>query len=643
MIEKLNMHSKDFSSVYSEKLAELFPECVTECANENESPSVKIDFEKLKQIVSSDIIDSPIERYQLNWPGKKNAARLACSQSFSTLRPYKEESIDFDNTGNLYLEGDNLDILKLLREDYLSRIKIIYIDPPYNTGSDLIYYDDFSQKENEYIEFSGQKDEEGNRIYQNSDSNGRFHTDWLNMIYPRLKVARDLLSDDGIIFISIGEEELYNLISVCKEIFGSNNYISTVSRVAKTASNMGTFFAASVDYIVCFAKNINMAKPFKGDVDESLYPKTELTGPRKGERFRDDVAFFQSGLKHGGSRYPIICPDGEIVNTPDNKPWRASEETFLKWKENGMIVFKETKTSPLIDEKTGGKAHWNLYTKSYLKDRQETGTQPRNILTEFINRKGADLIKTYGIPFDFAKPVDLIKYLIKIVNDKHCIILDFFSGSATTAHAIINQNIEDGGDRKFIMVQIGEPIDVKSEAYKLGFHTISEIGKERIRRVGKKILEEQEKIKSEGGLFSQNEFQSKVDVGFRVLKLDSSNMEDVYYRPEDSSESTIFEDNIKPDRTPEDLLFQIMLECNLPLSAKIETKKISGKEVFFVNNGYLIACFDSDIDEKVITEVAKMKPYYFILRDSSLSSDNVADNFDQIFQAYSKETIRRVL
>lgn len=642
-MEKLKMHTKDFSSVYSQKLAELFPECISECIKEDGSPTRKIDFEKLKQLVSSDIIETSTERYQLTWPGKKNAARLASSQSFSTLRPAKEDSVDFDNTGNLYLEGDNLEILKLLRENYLRRIKVIYIDPPYNTGSDLLYYDDFSQNENDYIDLSGQRDENGNRLYQNSDSNGRFHTDWLNMIYPRLKVARDLLTDDGIIFISIGEEELYNLISVCKEIFGANNYISTVSRVAKTASNMGTFFAASVDYIVCFAKNINLAKPFKGDVDESLYPKTEVIGPRKGEKFRDDVAFFQSGLKHGGSRYPIVCPDGEIVNTPDNKPWRASEETFLKWKESGMIVFKETKTSPLIDETTGKKAHWNLYTKSYLKDRQETGTQPRNILTEFINRKGADLIKTYGIPFDFAKPVDLIKFLIKIVNDDQCIILDFFSGSATTAHAIFNQNIEDGGNRKFIMVQIDEPIDVKSEAYKLGFRTIPEIGKERIRRVGKKILEEQEKSESGGGLFAQTEFKPKVDVGFRVLKLDSSNMQDVYYRPEESNETTLFEDNIKPDRTPEDLLFQVMLECNLPLSAKIETKKIAGKEVFSVNNGYLIACFDTNVNEDVIKAVAKMKPYYFILRDSSLSSDNVADNFDQIFQAYSKETIRRVL
>ncbi len=643
-MERLRMHTKDFASVNVEKLAQLFPECVTEVtASENGAIKKAIDFDKLKELISSDSVDGQTERFQFNWPDKKKAIRLANTPTSSTLRPCREESVNFDNTQNLYIEGDNLEVLKLLREDYLGKVKIIYIDPPYNTGSDFVYEDDFTQSSDDYLDNSGQLDESGNRLVQNTESNGRFHTDWLNMIYPRLKAARDLMSEDGVIFISIGEEEVYNLISICKEIYGANNYISTVSRVAKTASNMGNFFAASVDYVVCFAKNINLTRPFKGDVDASLYPKVETSGPRKGEKYRDDVAFFQSGLKHGGSRYPILCPDGEYVNTPDNKPWRASEETFLKWKDAGMIIFKETKTSPLIDEKTGGKAHWNLYTKSYLSDRQEKGTQPRNLLTDFINRKGADLIKTYGIPFDFAKPVELIKFLVKIVNDRDCIILDFFSGSATTAHSVLQQNLEDDGTRRFIMVQIDEPIEKNSEAYKAGFKNICEIGKERIRRVGKKIEETQKQAESEGGLFAQTESKPKIDVGFRVLKLDSSNMQNVYYRPEESNENTLFEDNIKPDRTPEDLLFQVMLESNLPLSAKIETKKIAGKEVFCVSDGYLIACFDTEVNEDVIKAVAKMKPYYFVMRDSSLSSDNVADNFDQIFQAYSKETIRRVL
>ena len=634
-MEKLKMHTQDVAEANIEKIGQLFPNCLTERINENGNLEMAIDFDKLKQELSKEVVEGNQERYQFTWPGKREAMRLANTPSNMTLRPDRESSVDFDNTENLYIEGDNLEVLKLLRENYLGKVKMIYIDPPYNTGNDFVYEDDFSETTGQFKDKSGMFDVEGNMILDNytvnTESNGRFHTDWLNMMYSRLRLAKDFLSEDGVIFMSIGEEELSNLISISSEIFGKSNYISTVSRIAKTASNMGNFFAASVDYIICFAKNINKTKPFKGDVDESLYKKVESSGPRKGEKYRDDIAFFQSGLKHGGSRYPITCPDGERVNTPDDKPWRASEETFLSWKEKGMIVFKETKTSPLINEDTGEHAHWNLYTKSYLTDRQDKGTQPRNILLDYINRKGADLIKTYDIPFDFAKPVELMEFLIKIINDNNCIIMDFFSGSSTTAHAVYNMNVNDGGHRKYIMIQVPEQTESNSAAYKSGFKNLCEIGKERIRRVSQRLAEQTPLIAQMN------------DLGFRVLKLDTSNMQDVYYKPEEFSEMSLFEDNVKPDRSAEDLLFQVMLECNLPLSSKIKKKTIAGKEIFDVNDGYLLACFDQDVNETVIKEVAKQKPYYFIMRDSSLSSDNVADNFEQIFNAYSKDTIRKIL
>lgn len=615
------------------RIAELFPECITEVNDQMGGVKRSIDFDKLRQLLSSDIVEGNEERYQFTWPDKRKAILAANAPINATLRPCPEESVNFDTTQNLYIEGDNLDVLKCLKETYLHKVKMIYIDPPYNTGNDFVYEDDFAESASDYLANSGQFDEQGNRLVTNTESNGRFHTDWLNMIYPRLKVARDLLTEDGVIFISIGEEELYNLTNICNEIFGASNYISTISRVAKTASNMGDFFASSVDYILCYAKDINHTKKFKGEVDASLYKKTETSGMRKGEKYRDDIAFFQSGLKHGGSRYPIVCPDGEIVNTPNSKPWRTSEATFLQWKENGTIIFKETKTSPLINEVTGEKAHWNIYTKSYLKDREEKGTQPRNLLTEYINRKGADLIKTYGIPFDFAKPLELIIFLQAILNDKNALILDFFSGSATTAHAVMQLNAEDGGNRKFIMVQLPELTDEKSEAYKAGYKNICEIGKERIRRAGAKI-------KADSPLTTQH-----LDTGFRVLKLDSSNMKDVFYSPKETSQLELFRyvDNVKDDRTSEDLLFQVMLELGATLDSKIEESVVDGKTIYNVADGYLVACFDQEVSDDVVKAIAKMQPTYAVLRDTSLANDATATNFEQIFKTYAPNTTTKIL
>ena len=633
MMEHLNMQSMDKVAVNVAKIMKLFPNCVTERINKEGKLEHAIDFDILRQELNDYVVDGLQERYQFTWPEKSNAILAANASINNTLRPYREESVDFDNTENLYIEGDNLEVLKLLQETYLGKVKMIYIDPPYNTGNDFVYRDEFKQNADEYIGNSGQVDEEGNRLVTNTESNGRFHTNWLNMIYPRLKLAKDLLSEDGVIFISIGEEEISSLKSICDEIFGNNNYISNISRIAKTASNMGNFFAASIDYILCYARDINKTNKFKGDVDATLYRKVEAVGIRKGEKYRDDIAFFQSGLKHGGSRYPVLCPDGQYVNTPNNKPWRANEETFNKWNDEGLIVFKQTNTSPLIDDVTGEQAHWNLYTKSYLKDREKIGTQPRNILTDFINRKGADLIKKFGIPFDFAKPIELLVFLIKIVNDENSLILDFFSGSATTAHAVMQLNAEDGGKRKFIMVQLPEVCAENSEAYKAGYKNICEIGKERIRRAG-------QKIKEENPLTTQD-----LDIGFRVLKCDSSNMEDVYYTPREhmDKQQSLFVDNIKEGRDDEDLLFQVMLELDTPLSSKIIKTEIAGKMVYNVAQGHLMACFDRDVTDEVITAIAKEMPSYFVMRDSSLANDSVAINFEQIFNTYSPQTVRRVL
>ncbi|MDE6242019.1 MAG: site-specific DNA-methyltransferase [Anaeroplasmataceae bacterium] len=632
MSEKLTMSTKDLTQENIKKIRELFPNAVTECVEDGKT-ALGIDFDILKQELSNEIIDDKKERYQMTWPDKKKSILLANQKINATLRPVKEESVDFDNTQNLYIEGDNLDVLKLLRETYLGKVKMIYIDPPYNTGNDFIYNDEYAMNSEAYTDRTDYYDEQGNRLEKNLDSNGRFHTDWLNMIYPRLKIARDIIAEDGVIFISIDSCEVSNLIKLCDELLGEKNRISFVTRVAKTASNMGEYFAESLDYVICYAKNINKLPHFKVEVDSSLYKKVEIEGIHKGEYFRDDVAFFQSGLKHGGSRYPIVCPDGQKVNTPDNKPWRANEETFNKWKKEGRIVFKKTNTSPLIDEETGEKAHWNLYTKSYLIERQENGTQPRNILNDYINRRGADLIKTFGIPFDFAKPLELMVFLIKILNDKNGIILDFFSGSATTAHAVMQLNAEDNGNRRFIMVQLPEVCDEKSEAYKVGYENICEIGKERICRAAKKI-------KDENPLTTQD-----LDTGFRVLKLDSSNMNDVYYNPSELEQNLldVTVDNIKHDRNDLDLLFQVMLELGVLLSSKIEEKNANGTKYYCVNDNDLVACFDMNLTNDAIVEIAKLQPLYAVFKNSSFGSDSVGINNEQIFKTYSPSTVIKVL
>lgn len=623
-MDKLNMHTKDFSSVYSEKLAQLFPECITEVADSESGIKRAIDFDKLKQLLSSDVVDGPTERYQFTWPDKKKAIRMANAPTNMTLRPCREESLNFDTSENLYIEGDNLEVLKLLRENYLGKIKIIYIDPPYNTGNDFIYNDDYRENISNYVSSSGQVDENGNMLVQNTESNGRFHSDWLNMIYPRLRVARDLLRNDGAIFVSIDEHEHANLLKVMVEIFGKENYIDSIVW-DKKASAKGVpprnLMVNVHEYIVAFQKSDEfkfIGEQRNAEEDGFKNPDNDPRGPWR-------VSNIKSTTKPIEEAFTITDPETgrQYTNT-----WAFSKESLDKMIKEKRILWKESlpKQKEFLYEMTNEnkaiKSNWGVF------DAQSTTVFLKKLLPQ--------------VHFDNPKPINLMKYLVKVSLGEG-ILLDFFSGSATTAQAIMENNEEDGKKRQFILVQIPDALDSSSEAYKAGIKTICDIGKERLRRVCEMIIQRHEKKNSGNDLFSQQNNITLPDIGFRVLKLDSSNMQDVYYRPEESSDATLFEDNIKPDRTPEDLLFQVMLECNLPLSAKIETMKIAGKDVFNVNNGYLIACFDNDVNEDLIKEIAKMKPYYFILRDSSLSSDNVADNFDQIFQAYSKETIRRVL
>lgn len=632
------MHTQDIVDVNVGKIGKLFPNCLTERVGENGRLEHAIDFDKLRVELSKGIVEGTQERYQFTWPGKREAMRIANTPTNMTLRPDRESSVDFDNTGNLYIEGDNLEVLKILREDYLGKVKMIYIDPPYNTGNDFVYEDDFSQTSGEFRGKSGMFDEDGNMILQNyevnSESNGRFHTDWLNMIYPRLKVARDLLTEDGVIFISIDDNEVENLRKVCDEVFGERNFIAQlIWERAYSPKNDARFISNSHDYVIMFAKNID--NYVIGRLDRTDEANARYQNPDNDPRGVWKPSDLSVKTYNAECDYPITTPTGRIIEPPAGRCWRLSKKAFFERLQDNRIWFGSDGNSvPCI--------------KRFLTELKYDGMAPTSILfykEVGHSQEGAkEVVSLFGDKgvFDGPKPVRLLQRLITLANLKDdSIVLDFFSGSATTAHALMKTNLEKGTDRKFILVQLPEKVSDKKKDQ--GYGTICEIGKERIRRAGKKILEELATKKAENGLFDKESEPTRLDVGFRVLKLDTSNMQDVYYTPEDSSAATLFDDNVKPDRTPEDLLFQVMLEYNLPLSAKIERKTIAGKEVFSVNDDYLIACFDENVNETVITEVAKRKPLYFIMRDSSLSSDQVADNFEQIFNAYSKDTIRRIL
>lgn len=673
-MDKLKMQTANKADENFRKLAAMFPNAVTETINENGEVVRAIDKDVLMQEIACTVVDGNEERYQFTWPDKKKSVLLANAPINKTLRPVREDesvptgadiegkpycssgSVNFDTTENLYIEGDNLEVLKLLQETYLGKIKMIYIDPPYNTGSDFVYEDDFAQSTDEYLANSGQYDEDGNRMVQNTESNGRFHTDWLNMIYPRLKIAKDLLSDEGVIFISIDDNEQENLKKCCDEVLGAQNFIAQIVwEKVHTRKNSAINFSSSHEYILCYAKHKrNTSSAVEGfkrnllprdNTDAYSNPDNDPRGPWK----TDPI----TAHNYYAADYTITKPNGIVIKRPQDRYWAYSEETIKRMIAENAIVWGDGDSIPLA--------------KRYLCDVQD-GLVPVTLFSrEFAGdsssaKKQIDLLfpECKGI-FDYTKPIKLLTRLLQIGTNSDDIVLDFFSGSATTAHAVMQLNAEDGGHRKFIMVQLPEVTDEKSEAYKAGYKNICEIGKERIRRAGAKILQAvvtgAGNLNGEGwgcGMPSTPEerayiTKNVIDTGFRVLKCDTSNMKEVYYNPAEY-EASLFsrlEDNIKEDRTPEDLLFQVMLGLGILLSSKIQVRSekvgMRSYSYFDVEEGFLIACFDKNIDEEVITAIAKQKPYYFVMRDSSMASDSVATNFDQIFATYSPDTVRKVL
>ena len=659
-MDKLKMHSLNKVDENIGKIGRLFPNCLTERKGENGEIEHAIDFDMLRQELSSVVVEGNEERYQFTWPDKKKSVLLANAPIAKTLRPCREESVDFDNTENLYIEGDNLDVLKLLQETYLGKVKMIYIDPPYNTGNDFVYEDDFAQSVDEYMENSGQYDDEGNRLVKNLDSNGRFHTDWLNMIYPRLKLAKDLLTNDGVICLSIGDRELANSVKILDDIFGSQNQVCIFTwkaRAKPTNAGNAKYRPQKVsDYILVYGKmnpdellhNVLPAKErvYPHEDKDGKYRLTTILTSNRGTFRRETMRFSSGGYQ----------PD-------EDYRWKAGKATIDALFESNHMELNDDGVP--MEKKYEHEESDPLYPIYSFIDPDLSGTAEHG-KTELGNLVG----KQHG--FDTVKPVLLLKYLVNTFSKEDSIIVDFFSGSATTAQAVMELNSENDEKRKFVLVQIPEAIGVDSEAFKAGYKNICEIGKERIRRAGAKIQAENDKLKdvplieteedatlvaaaahAKGKqgieqikpLFEQVDISNNLDTGFRVLKLDSTNMKDVYYNPADY-EADLFDtltDNIKDDRTPEDLLFQVMLDLGVLLSSKIEESTIAGKKVFDVADGFLIACFDDNITEETIKAIAQKKPYYFVMRDSSMANDSVATNFEQIFATYSPETVRKVL
>ena len=646
--DKLTMHTPNLADENYKKLAALFPNAVTETIDEATGEVVRaIDKDVLMQEINTHVVDGREERYQFTWPDKKKAVLAANAPISAALRPVKADSVGRDGTPggwdseNLYIEGDNLDVLKLLRETYLGKVKMIYIDPPYNTGNDFVYEDDFTEDMDSYMSRSNQYDGQGNQLVQNTDSNGRFHTDWLNMIYPRLRVAKDLLTDDGVIFISIDDNEIDNLKKICNNLFGEANLVAEIPWQSRASIQNDTDFSINHEYICVYAKRRRqenrrlkennyvewhkrdsfVCRPLPLDKDKFDNPDNDPRGLWKADPF--DAPNVRPNLT-----YPVTNPNtGEQHLPPRGRCWRFLPEKFssaladnrIIWTNNGMgrpqlkVFYEEKKEYGSVD---------NSWFSAEKIGTATNGTK--------------ELMKLFGgvACFDTPKPVSLLLKLITLgnVNDDS-IVLDFFSGSATTAHAVMQLNAEDGGHRKFIMVQLPEACDEKSEAYKAGYKNICEIGKERIRRAGRKI-------RDDSGLSAAD-----LDIGFRVLRLDSSNMQDVYYNPMNLSQSLLdlTTDNIKPDRTPEDLLFQVMLELGVLPSSKIVETEIDGKKVFDVADGFLLACFDTGVTTETVTAIAKKQPYYAVFRDASMADDSTATNFDQIFETYSPSTVRKVL
>lgn len=645
-----------------DKIAALFPNCITERKDAEGKVTLAIDFDKLRQELSSEIVEGREERYQFTWPDKKKAILLANSPINATLRPCREESVDFDNTQNLYIEGDNLDVLKCLKETYLGKVKMIYIDPPYNTGNDFVYEDDFAESTSEYLANSGQYDEQGNRLVTNSESNGRFHTDWLNMMYPRLKVARELLTEDGVVLINMDENEITNLQKIVSEILGEKNDLGTIVWDKRNPKGDAKGISYQHEYILVYAKNKNcflqkckMQRPKKNAgiiIKKAKLLFSKINSSYHFEQANNDFSTWvnaQTDFSGGEKAYNRFDEEGNVYR-PVSMAWpnkkKAPDDYFVP-----LIHPATNKPCPIPERgwRNPSKTMQELLTKKLILFGVDETTQPNRkyFLAEnmyenipsliYYGGSDTDMLSQMDIPFDTPKVVDICKEHIQSFTNQDSIILDFFSGSSTTAHAVMQLNAEDGGNRKFIMVQLPELTDEKSEAYKAGYRTICEIGKERIRRVGKKIKEElAAKQQVNGALF---------DTGFRVLKLDNSNMEDIYYSPAEYNQQTLFAktENVKSDRTNEDLLFQVMLELGATLDSKIEQIEINGKTIYNIAINYLVACFDNEIDDSVVTAIAKMQPQYAVFRDSSMADDSTATNFEQIFKTYSPNTVTKVL
>ena len=623
---RMKLQSADGAQLNLDALYQIAPSCFTEVADPD-TGGVKrvINFDVLRQLLGDNAVEDAPEAYEFNWVGKQAARAEVLKPIKKTLRPVKEDSVDWDNTQNLYIEGDNLEVLKLLQKSYLGKIKMIYIDPPYNTGNDFVYHDDFAMSADEYAEASGAVDELGNKYIKNMDSNGRFHSDWCSMIYPRLMAARTLLTEDGVIFISIDDNEQKDLKNLCDEVFGCNNFLAQVVwERAYSPINLMKHFSPSHDYILCYAKNIDNA--ICHGIGRSDEANGRYSNPDNDPRGVWKASDLSVGPAVQENIYTITTPSGRNVEPPAGRSWRLSRKAFRERLEDNRIWF-----GPNGDNVPA--------MKRFLSELRKTGITPMTIWkhTEVDHSQGATqkLAKLFDGKkyFDYPKPVTLIERCLQLYSDKDSIILDFFSGSGTTAHAVMQLNAEDGGNRKYIMVQLPEETPEDSEARKAGYNTIPDIAKERIRRAGKKI-------KEESPLTTQD-----LDTGFRVLKLDSTNMQDIYYSPKDISQADLFSqvDNVKPDRTGEDLLFQVMLELGATLDSKIETTTVAGKTIYNVAEGYLVACFDPDVTDDVVKAIAQMQPAYAVLRDTCMKDDSTATNFEQIFKTYSPDTVTRIL
>ncbi len=626
MIQKLDFQSPDFTNEHIEKIATLFPNCVTEVQDESGNLKRAIDFDLLKQELSSNIVDGTKERYRLEWPGKRAALVAANTPISKTLRPVKEESVNFDTTKNLYIEGDNLEALKLLQEAYLGAVKMIYIDPPYNTGKDFVYRDNFAKSRKEELQESGQIDEEGGRLVANLESNGRFHSDWLSMMYPRLRLARNLLKDDGVIFISIDDNEVHNLRKICDEIFGEGNFVANVIwERAFAPINLKHHFSENHDFILVYAKNIdklvcNGLKRSEETNNRYQNPDNDPRGPWASDNL-------SVGPVVPEKVYEITTPSGRKILPPEGRCWVLTKEKFEEYIKDNRIWFgKDGNNTPRIKRFLSEVKNTMTPMTIWKYNEVEHSQEAKQKLKKLFDGKSF---------FDYPKPVKLIKRMLELYTNKDDIILDFFSGSATTAHAVMQLNAEDGGNRRFILVQLPEPTDEKSEAYKAGYKTVAEIGKERIRRAGKKIVEEN---KNKEGI-------EKLDIGFRVLKVDSSNFKDIYFSPDSISKESLFDtiEHIKEDRTPLDLLFGVLVDWGVDLSLPIKSKTVMGKEIFIVGYNDLIACFEDELDIEFIKELAKEDALRVVFKESSFKDDATKINTEQIFKQLAPNTDVRVI